>query len=103
VVLPFENLGPPEEEYFAAGITEEITSRLATIRELGVISRTSAVAYAGTAKTIRQIGSELGVDYILEGTVRWAPAATGQAEFASPRSSSVCPMTPISGRNPTTA
>jgi serine/threonine-protein kinase len=76
-VLPFENLGPPEEEYFAAGITEEITSRLATIRELGVISRTSAVSYAGTAKTIRQMGSELGVDYILEGTVRWAPASTG--------------------------
>ena len=76
-VLPFENLGPPEEEYFAAGITEEITSRLATIKELGVTSRTSAVVYAGTAKTIRQIGSELGVDYILEGTVRWAPASTG--------------------------
>ncbi len=76
-VLPFENLGPPEEGYFAAGITEEITSRLAAIPDLGVISRTSAVSYAGTAKTIRQIGSELGVDYILEGTVRWAPASTG--------------------------
>jgi len=76
-VLPFENLGPSEEEYFAAGITEEITSRLATIKELGVISRTSAVHYAGTNKTIRQIGEELGVDYILEGTVRWAQAPTG--------------------------
>jgi serine/threonine protein kinase/tetratricopeptide (TPR) repeat protein len=71
-VLPFVNLGPPEDEYFAAGITEEITSRLATIRELGVISRTSAFHYAGTSKTIKQIGSELGVAYILEGTVRWA-------------------------------
>jgi TolB-like protein/Flp pilus assembly protein TadD len=76
-VLPFENLGPPEQEYFAAGMTEEITSRLATVRELGVISRTSAVAYAGTDKTIRQIGSELGVDYILEGTVRWAGSSGG--------------------------
>lgn len=71
-VLPFVNLGSPEDEYFAAGITEEITARLATIRELGVISRTSAVHYAGTNKTIKQIGNELGVQYILEGTVRWA-------------------------------
>jgi TolB-like protein len=45
VVLPFENLGPPEEAYFAAGMTEEIISRLAAIRGLGVISRTSAVQY----------------------------------------------------------
>jgi len=71
-VLPFVNLGLPEDDYFAAGITEEITSRLATIRELGVISRTSAVHYAGTNKTVKQIGAELGVGYILEGTVRWA-------------------------------
>ncbi|UCG51014.1 MAG: protein kinase [Candidatus Latescibacterota bacterium] len=74
VVLPFENLGSPEEEYFAAGITEEITSRLASVRELGVISRKSAVHYAGTDKTIKQIGDELGVEYVLEGTVRWARA-----------------------------
>jgi serine/threonine protein kinase len=76
-VLPFVNLGSAEDEYFAAGITEEITSRLATIRELGVISRTSAVHYAGTNKTIKQIGAELDVQYILEGTVRWARAPEG--------------------------
>ena len=76
-VLPFVNLGSPEDEYFAAGITEEITSRLATIRELGVISRTSAVHYTGTNKTIKQIGAELDVQYILEGTVRWARAPEG--------------------------
>jgi serine/threonine protein kinase/tetratricopeptide (TPR) repeat protein len=76
-VLPFVNLGPSEDEYFAAGITEEITSRLATIRELGVISRTSAFHYAGSNKTIKQIGSELGVGYILEGTVRWARESGG--------------------------
>jgi non-specific serine/threonine protein kinase len=72
VVLPFENLGPPEDEYFAVGITEEITSRLASVKELGVISRKSALHYAKTDKTTKQIGNELGVQYLLEGTIRWA-------------------------------
>ncbi len=71
VVLPFENLGPPEEAYFAAGMTEEITSRLAAVRGLGVISRTSAAQYNRTGKTIKQIASDFGVDYVLDGTVRW--------------------------------
>ncbi len=79
-VLPFENLGSPEDDYFAAGITEEITSRLATIRELGVISRTSADHYAGTDKTIKEIGAELGVGYVLEGTVRWARGPEGASK-----------------------
>ncbi len=77
VVLPFENLGPPEDEYFAAGMTEEITSRLAVASGLGVISRKSAVRYAGSDKTTKQIGEELGVDYLVEGTVRWAREAGG--------------------------
>jgi TolB-like protein/tetratricopeptide (TPR) repeat protein len=71
VVLPFENLGPPEDEYFTDGITEEITSRLAALQELGVISRSSAIRYKKTEKTIKEIGQELGVDFVLEGTVRW--------------------------------
>ena len=71
-VLPLENLGPEEEEYFAAGITDEITSRLASISSLGVISRTSAMQYKENRPSTQQIGEELGVDYILEGTVRWA-------------------------------
>ncbi len=70
-VLPFDNLGPPEDDYFAMGITEEITSRLASVHELGVISRTSAEQYDRTGKTIRQVGEDLGVDYVLEGSVRW--------------------------------
>ncbi|UCG52289.1 MAG: protein kinase [Candidatus Latescibacterota bacterium] len=70
-VLPFENLGPPEDEYFADGITEEITARLAGVHELGVIARTSAIQYKNTDKSIRQIGEELGVGYVLEGTIRW--------------------------------
>jgi len=72
VVLPFENLGSAEDEYFAAGITEEITAKLSSVKDLGVISRTSAIRYAGSDKTIKQMGEELGVDYVLEGIVRWA-------------------------------
>ncbi len=71
VVLPFKNLGLPEDEYFADGITEEITSRLSEIKQLGVIGRTSADLYKNTEKSIDQIGEELGVDYLLEGSVRW--------------------------------
>ena len=77
VVLPFENLGPTDVDYFAEGMTEEITSRLATIKALGVISRKSALTYRETDKTIKQIGEELGVNYVLEGTVRWARNADG--------------------------
>jgi non-specific serine/threonine protein kinase len=72
VVLPFENLGSADDEYFADGMTEEITARLATVDGMQVISRTSARQYAGTEKTISEIGKELDVGYVLEGTVRWA-------------------------------
>ncbi len=75
VVLPFENLGSPEDEYFADGITEEITARLASLHGLGVISRTSAIQYKKRTKPIKQIGKELGVDYVLEGTIRWERVA----------------------------
>ena len=71
VVLPFENLGLPEDAYFAAGMAEEITSRLANVRGLRVISRTTAVGYDRKGKTVREIGEDLGVDYVLEGSVRW--------------------------------
>jgi non-specific serine/threonine protein kinase len=70
-VLPFENLGASEDEYFADGMTEEITTRLAKLHDLGVISRTSTVVYKDTDKNLRQIADELGVDYVLEGSVRW--------------------------------
>jgi serine/threonine protein kinase/tetratricopeptide (TPR) repeat protein len=70
-VLPFENLGNAEDEYFADGMTDEVISRLATIRGLAVISRTSSMKYKKTEKGLREIGRELDVDYILEGTIRW--------------------------------
>ncbi len=77
VVLPFDNLGAPEDEYFADGITEEITSRLSAIRALGVISRTSAIQYKNSQKSLRQIGEELRVTHVLEGTVRWERSGNG--------------------------
>ena len=70
-VLPFENLGASEDEYFADGITDEITGKLAAIRELGVISRTSTMLYKHTTKNLREIAKELGVDYVLEGSILW--------------------------------
>jgi len=76
-ILPFENLGPPEDEYFADGITEEITSRLACLHSLGVISRTSANQYKNTNKPLKQIGEELSVNYVLEGTIRWEQRSEG--------------------------
>lgn len=71
-VLPFENLGSPEDQYFADGITEEITSRLASIKGLGVISRTSSIRISESDKTLREIGRENGIDFVLEGSVRWS-------------------------------
>jgi serine/threonine-protein kinase len=70
-VLPFENLGAPEDEYFADGITDEIISRLSVIKGLAVISRTSSMKYKKSEKGLREIGQELGVAYILQGTIRW--------------------------------
>lgn len=70
-VLPLENLGPVEEDHLAAGLTEEITTRLASLPDIGVISRTSAIQYSGGDKDLPTIASELGVDYILEGSIRW--------------------------------
>ncbi len=77
VVLPFENLGSEEEAYFAAGVSEEITGRLGSVSGLKVISRKSAQRYADTDKTLQQIGEELDVGYVLDGTVRWAKNPDG--------------------------
>ena len=70
VVLPFENLGSTKVEYFADGITDAITSRLAPIRGLFVLSPRTAAQYKKGEKNAQQIGKELGVDYILEGIVQ---------------------------------
>ena len=70
VVLPLENLsGDPSQEYFADGMTDALIGDLAKIRELQVISRTSAMHYKGTKKPLSEIASELKVDAVVEGTV----------------------------------
>ena len=72
-VLPFDNLsGDPRQEYFSDGLTEEMITQLARMQpdQLGVIARTTSIAYRDTPKTAAQIGQELGVRYILEGSVR---------------------------------
>ncbi len=76
-VLPFRNLGDAGDAYFADGVTEEVTSRLASLGGLGVISRTSADQYANSTKPLREIARELGADYVLEGSVRWQRAPGG--------------------------
>ncbi len=70
-VLPFVNMSSdPEQEYFSDGITEEILNSLASVKELRVAGRTSSFAFKGQADDLRRIGSSLGVDHILEGSVR---------------------------------
>jgi adenylate cyclase len=70
-VLPFTNVsGDPEQEYFADGIVEDIITELARFSELFVIARNSAFQYKGKATDVRQVGRELGVRYVLEGSVR---------------------------------
>lgn len=71
VVLPFVNLSAdPAQEYFSDGLTEEVIARLAAVPGLTVISRTSAMRYKGTTKPLPAIADELGVDHVLEGSVR---------------------------------
>jgi TolB-like protein/Flp pilus assembly protein TadD len=72
-VLPFENLtGDAEQEYFVDGIVEEITTAVARLPRLFVIARNSAFTYKGKAVDVRQVAQELGVRYVLEGSVRKA-------------------------------
>ena len=70
MVLPLENLsGDKEQEYFADGMTDELITTLAQIGSLRVISRTSAMHFKGSKETLPQIGRDLQVDAVVEGTV----------------------------------
>jgi adenylate cyclase len=72
-VLPFQNMsGDPEQEYFADGVVEEITTALSRVGWLFVIARNSSFAYKGTSPDIRRVGRDLGVRYVLEGSIRRA-------------------------------
>lgn len=81
-VLPFQNMsGDPEQEYFADGMVEDITSALSRFKSLFVIARNSSFTYKGRAVDIKQVGRELGVRYVIEGSVRRAAGTlriTGQ-------------------------
>jgi adenylate cyclase len=71
VVLPFQNMtGDPEQEYFVDGMVEEITTAIARLPQLFVIARNSSFAYKGRAVDVKQVARELGVRYVLEGSVR---------------------------------
>src|SRR6185312_16139876 len=83
-VLPFENLGSPEDEYFADGVTDEVRGKLASLSGLQVIARSSSGQYKKTTKSPQEIGGELGVDYLLTGTVRWEKGAAGNRVRVSP-------------------
>ena len=72
-VLPFQNMsGDPEQEYFADGIVEDIITALSRTKALFVIARNSSFSYKGKSPDVRQVGRELGVRYVLEGSVRKA-------------------------------
>jgi TolB-like protein len=72
-VLPFKNMsGDPEQEYFADGVVEEIITALSRFRHIFVIARDSSFTYKGRSADVKKIGRELGVRYVLEGSVRKA-------------------------------
>jgi TolB-like protein len=72
-VLPFDNLSPnPDDAYFAAGIHEEVLNRLANVKDLSVIARTTVLRYADSGMSIPEIGRELRVATVMEGSVRYA-------------------------------
>jgi TolB-like protein/Flp pilus assembly protein TadD len=84
VVLPFENRGPAPDDYFADGLTEAIGLRLGGVRSIGVIAPQSARQYKGTNKSLTQIGRELGVQYVLQGSVWWDKTAGASRVRVSP-------------------
>jgi DNA-binding winged helix-turn-helix (wHTH) protein/TolB-like protein/Tfp pilus assembly protein PilF len=84
-VLPFVNLGSPDDEYFVAGMTEEITSRLAGLSRLAVKSSTTVTQYDRHGKSVPRIGADLGVEYVVEGSVRWEQASVGRQVRITPK------------------
>ncbi|HTR02287.1 MAG TPA: protein kinase [Thermoanaerobaculia bacterium] len=83
-VLPFENLGAPEDEYFADGISDEVRGKLTTVPGLEVIARGSSTPYKKTTKTPKQIATELNASYLLTATVRWEKAGDKSRVHVTP-------------------
>ena len=90
-VLPFENLGTPEDDYFADGIADEIRGKLTSLPGLQVIARGSSTPYKKTTKTPKQIAEELEVGYLLTATVRWEKSGGTSRVHVSPE------LTEVSG------
>jgi serine/threonine protein kinase/Flp pilus assembly protein TadD len=76
-VLPFENLGSPDQDYFADGMADEVRGKLTTLASLEVIARSSSTPFKKTTKTPQQIAQELDVTYLLTGTIRWEKSGGG--------------------------
>ena len=76
-VLPFDNAGADEQASFTDGLTDAVTAKLSALPTLAVIDRRSSAQYRGSTKPAKQIGTELGVSYLLEGMVRWAKDRAG--------------------------
>jgi TolB-like protein/Tfp pilus assembly protein PilF len=83
-VLPFENLGSSEDDYFADGIADEIRGKLISLPGLRVIARGSSTPYKKTTRTPKQIAEELDVDYLLTATVRWQKVGGSGRVHVSP-------------------
>jgi len=97
-VIPFENLGSADDEYFADGMTDEVRGKLSALTGLQVIARGSSTPYKRTTKTPQQIAQELGAQYLLTATVRWEKLPGGaSAVHVSPELVQV-----RSGSTPTT-
>ncbi|MGQ0702569.1 MAG: protein kinase domain-containing protein [Gemmatimonadales bacterium] len=75
-VLPLENLGPAENEYFPIGITDEIATRLSSVAGISIVPRRAAQRYTRTGMTMREIGNALRAGYLLVGSVRWDERGT---------------------------
>ena len=84
-MLPFLNVGSPADEYFVTGMTEEITSRLAGLNRLAVPSSTTIAGYDCRGKSLQAIGADLGVVYVVEGSVRWAQASDAMRVRITPK------------------
>ncbi len=78
-VLPFEHEGPADLEAFTAGLTDALTAKLGSLPSLAVIDRQSASQYRGTSKALKEIGTELNVQYLVVGVVRWATDGDGRS------------------------
>ncbi len=84
-VLPLENIGAAAEEYFAEGMTDELTSRLAQVSGLALVAPTSSNQYKKTTKGISQIAKELGADYLMTGTVRYETQPSSRRVRITPK------------------